>query len=378
MGRQPQDKEGKVPEILAEDTTYRFYSAVSKRIRDAIEQSGMSQREIVAAMESMGLAVNQGSISKLQDYKARDGNKRAPTLSFIHIVYLCKVLNLNLEDIAGISGDPMEERGIIPSDAAYDEKSRALVFDPDKLEFSGYLSDEPFYCYFYPTISSEHSLLCGRLRFTKNKARQRCDAFLEIEARQRRDADGEAVKKLYRGTLIVSIPQRSCYCILSNLEYGEICMINFHHRYFLTQHSLQCRLACAITTSAGENRRPTVHRMLITKNALSDADLKILKPQMRLNTRKIIVPKEEVDRLIQAGELPEQVAALFREGGPVAPMPYYAFDESRIQGMEIETMDRIRAISRLRDASAAPTYCKSSAKADELIFKYLNQMSKAN
>ncbi len=111
MGRQPQDKEGKVPEILAEDTTYRFYSAVSKRIRDAIEQSGMSQREIVAAMEGMGLAVNQGSISKLQDYKARDGNKRAPTLSFIHIVYLCKVLNLNLEDIAGISGDPMEERG---------------------------------------------------------------------------------------------------------------------------------------------------------------------------------------------------------------------------------------------------------------------------
>ncbi len=366
MGRQPQDKEGKVPEILAEDTTYRFYSAVSKRIRDAIEQSGMSQREIVAAMEGMGLAVNQGSISKLQDYKARDGNKRAPTLSFIHIVYLCKVLNLNLEDIAGISGDPMEERGIIPSDAAYDEKSRALVFDPDKLEFSGYLSDEPFYCYFYPTISSEHSLLCGRLRFTKNKARQRCDA------------DGEAVKKLYRGPLIVSIPQRSCYCILSNLEYGEICMLNFHHRYFLTQHSLQCRLACAITTSAGENRRPTVHRMLITKNALSDADLKILKPQMRLNTRKIILPKEEVDRLIQAGELPEQVAALFREGGPVAPMPYYAFDESRIQGMEIETMDRIRAISRLRDASAAPTYCKSSAKADELIFKYLNQMSKAN
>ncbi len=253
-----------------------------------------------------------------------------------------------------------------------------MVFDPDKLEFSGYLSDEPFYCYFYPTISSEHSLLCGRLRFTKNKARQRCDAFLEIEARQRRDADGEAVKKLYRGTLIVSIPQRSCYCILSNLEYGEICMLNFHHRYFLTQHSLQCRLACAITTSAGENRRPTVHRMLITKNALSDADLKILKPQMRLNTRKIILPKEEVDRLIQAGELPEQVAALFREGGPVAPMPYYAFDESRIQGMEIETMDRIRAISRLRDASAAPTYCKSSAKADELIFKYLNQMSKAN
>ena len=137
MGRQPQDKEGKVPEILAEDTTYRFYSAVSKRIRDAIEQSGMSQREIVAAMEGMGLAVNQGSISKLQDYKARDGNKRAPTL-------------------------------------------------------------------------------------------------------------------------------------------------------------------------------------------------------------------------------------------------YYAFDESQIQGMEIEIMDRIRAISRLRDASAAPTYCKSSAKADELIFKYLNQMSKAN
>ena len=106
--------------------------------------------------------------------------------------------------------------------------------------------------------------------------------------------------------------------------------------------------------------------------------MKILKPQMRLNTRKIILPKEEVDRLIQAGELPEPVAALFREGGPVAPTPYYAFDESQIQGMEIEIMDRIRAISRLRDASTAPTYCKSSAKADELIFNYLNQMSKAN
>lgn len=367
-----------VPAVLAEDPTYRFYSAVSARIKEAVNKSGKSQRQIVAEIEKLGLPINQGSISKLTDYKAGDDNKRAPTLSMIHVVYLCRVLGLNIADIMDIAGNPLEEHNVLPPAPSHGGKTQTLVFDPGQQEYFGYLPQEPFYCYFYPTISSEHSMLCGRLRFFENAARHRCDASLELEVEQQLDENGKPITKKYTGTLIVSIPQRSCYCILYNLDYGEICMLNFHHRYFLTRHSLQCRLACAITTSAGENRRPTVHRMLITKNQLSEEELKILKPQLRLNTKRIVVPKEAVDALMKDGELPEEIAMLFGEGRPIEPKPYYAFDESLIQSQEIEVMDRIKAISRLREFSEAPCYNKSSSKADDLIFKYLNQISKAN
>lgn len=372
------DEREEVPAFFAEDPTYRFYSAVSARIREAFERSGKSQRQIAAEIGKLGLPINQGSISKLMDYKAEDGNKRAPTLSMIHVVYFCKVLGLDVADVMDIAGNPLEEHDVLSPGPGHNEKAQTFVFDPSQQEYFGYLLQEPFYCYFYPTISSEHSILRGRLRFFENAPRRRCDASLELEVEQQLDENGQPITKKYTGTMVVSIPQRSCYCILYNLDYGEICMLNFHHRYFLTRHSLQCRLACAITTSAGENRRPTVHRMLITKNELSEEDLKILKPQLRLNTKRIVVPKEAVDALIKDGELQEKVSKLFGEGNQIEPKPYYAFDESQIQSQEIEVMDRIRAISRLREFSEAPCYNKSSSKADDLIFKYLNKISKAN
>lgn len=367
---------------LAEDPTYRFYHMISTRLSDAFASSNMTQQQLADRVAGMGLTITQSAISKIMNYTASPSSKRAPALPMIHVVYLCRALGLKLEDVVENGSGPLEAHSAIPSqlDPEYAENSRTLVFDPSQPEFAGYLTldpKEPFHCYFYPTISSEHTMLHGELTFLENKARRRCDATLALKVMQQLDENKEPIRKRYTGTLIVSVPQRSCYCILSNMEYGEICMINFHHRYFLTKHSLQCRLACAITTSAGENRRPTIHRMLITKNELSEEDLRILKPQLRLNSKRITVPKEDLDRLIDEEVLPAAVADRFKDEKIAAPKEYYSFDESQIQSLEIDFMDRVKAIAQLREASTDLCYNKSSSKADDLIFKYLNQVSKA-
>lgn len=366
---------------LTDDPTYRFYHMISIRLNDAFKSSKMTQQQLAERVSGMGLSISQSSISKIMNYTIPAGSKRAPALPMIHVVYLCRALGLKLEDVIENGSSPLEAHSAIPSplDPEYAENVRTLVFDPSQPEFAGYLTSDPsapFHCYFYPTISSEHTMLHGELTFLENRARRRCDASLVLKVGQQLDENRNPIEKRYTGTLIVSVPQRSCYCILSNMEYGEICMINFHHRYFLTKHSLQCRLACAITTSAGENRRPTVHRMLITKNVLSDEDLRILKPQLRLNSKRITVPEDDLNRLIDAGELPEAVAGQIK-GRIGEPKRYYSFDESQIQSMEIDFMDRVEAIARLREVSTDLCYNKSSSKADDLIFKYLNRVSKA-
>lgn len=253
---------------------------------------GINQCQVVTLCHNEGLKIGQSAVSKILNYSADNNKSRAPTFSLIHVVYLCRVMGLNISQVLPSTSttDTTDTTNPISNltSAGIAQDVHTMVTDPSRIEFKGYISNEPYYCYFFPTISTQHNLLVGTLSFTRNDVKKKCDATLEL-----RHGEKEHDIKRYKGSLIISQPQHTCYCTLSNLEeYGEICMMNFHHRYFLTESGLQCRLASAITTSAGEQRRPTVHRMLITKKKLSEETQELIKAQLLLNSKSIIIAKK--------------------------------------------------------------------------------------
>lgn len=77
----------------------------------------------------------------------------------------------------------------------------------------------------------------------------------------------------------------------------EFCFLMF--RFFKLNFGKQdCRIAEVLSSSsAAEERRPTVLRMLLSKEPIDDKDLKVISPAFSLNYSTIAISKEKLQEI---------------------------------------------------------------------------------
>jgi hypothetical protein len=350
-----------------------FYSEVAGRLRNIIMEKNIKQEDITKKCKDFGLVISQSTISKILKYKEYlDKNRRPPSISLSHVVGICKVLEIETSAVLAIEKKDFNLDAVLKNSDKFKADSskqiESFIFNPEEDAFKGYLGE--YYCYFHPTISTENTLLRGKISFAPDASKKECEAKLTLFTNDR-DHNGEIIKKYYHGRLIISLPQSSCYCVLSSAELGEINMFTFHHRYF---HGSQmyCRLAATVTTSAGDTRRPTMHRMFICRENVMDKlgeDFEILISQLLLHNSEMLIRKDNLP-----SGLPKEIEKLIREETPVTE--YYSFRESKLYDVNIDDFERLKAIFRLRQASASPKYNKIGSKSDEITYHFLRKCNK--
>jgi hypothetical protein len=186
------------------------------------------------------------------------------------------------------------------------------------------------------------------------------------------DENKQTIKKEYNGRLIISKPQTSCYCILSNPRIGEVCMLSFYHRYFFTSE-LHFRLANVLTTSAGDNRRPTIHRMLLSRTSLSEDVKNMVKAGLLLNNSEIIIREDSLDEIKK--ELPPALIKLL-DRGDIQKTQFYCIPEAKIDSINIPREAKAKAILNLRSISIAERNNRIGHKADDVMYDYLSNAVK--
>ncbi len=355
--------------------TYYYYSKITRRLKKVIERQGLSQKEIVERCAALGVKMTQGALSKLLNYEAlydAASKQRNTNLSLAHIVCICKVLSLDLSAVLDLDLENMELDALLDAPVRRDSKAvrQSLVSNPDEYEFTGYTGE--YKTYFYPTISGENKILTGNLSLSKNDGNDYCGARLELDTNQK-DRTGNPIKKEYYGRFLISPHQRAGYCILRNDKLGEINMLLLSHQQFNNQE-LMCKLAACVTTSAGGNQRPTLHRVLISRHALTDQELETIKPQLLLNTDEIQIETSAYEAI--QNRLPQEVRDLVSK--MVRPRSFYCINESLIVNAVDGQREKAEAICLLREHSGAPRYNKVGTKADELVYKYLYQSQGAD
>lgn len=151
-----------------------------------------------------------------------------------------------------------------------------LIVDPAHSQFAGYIQD--YYCYYYPTHSSENKeakLLKGILRLEAKNTY--CKATLTINTNTV-DDNGNINYKVYTGYAAISATVNSMNCIMYSNALCEFCFIMFRH-FKLNFGKQDCRIAEVLSSSsAAEDRRPTVLRMFLSKENIRDEDLKVIAP----------------------------------------------------------------------------------------------------
>lgn len=335
---------------------------VIQKIKQVMDQKSMSQ--VVLANK---IGMGQSTLSKFLAGDTR--------VSLSHIAKICWALEINPGDILSLDQEQLP-RAAATVPYGHSRNSETLITSPAHSAFKGYL--RAFYVYFNSTISSEDIILEGILKFEPSPDTDICTADLVLDTGKKR-ADGTPITKHYTGELIISLSMSACYCTLISPEISEICFLVFHHM-FLFHEELICRLACVSTVSSGGNKRPTIHRMLISRNRLDVSnhksdDFNFVRGQLMLNSSEIYITEKAYANMKHMEEEQlndEEMRALLDEFDALCDKDKVFFvDESKLRNSLYPMDKKLKMITLLRKYSISSKYNKISTKSDEYILNYL-------
>ena len=176
--------------------------------------------------------------------------------------------------------------------------------------------------------------------------------------------------------MIISLPLSTCYISLVNQQIGEISYLTFAHMFVFNSDML-CRMGAVLTTSAGEHKRPTLHRMLISKvefDLKDENDALFLDSQLNLNNKNIILSAKNLENL-EADSNIQQL--LDKVSVDKLKSTYYVIDENQLLSSNMNVADKINAINKLRKYSITDKNNKINDYTNSLLFSYVENKIKS-
>lgn len=169
-----------------------------------------------------------------------------------------------------------------------------IISKSSHIEFSSYFGD--YYCIFNSTDSNDQKLIKGTLHITGDEAGHgQCTAYMTLYDKNNTEI------KWYSGPFFINLHYRTWHCILIGQEKQEICMLTSSHFNSTIEKNL-LNVALVLTTSSGAQKRPTMHRMIISREPIRKADLRLVRAQLRLNSDSITISETDLDNLQKEAE----------------------------------------------------------------------------
>lgn len=344
---------------------------INKRISRNIEylmlRDGYSQNQLIDIFEEYGLEINQGTFSKCQ--KRPENNFHSLPV----ILMCCDIFNVSLEELIkeeiGQNFKIRNDQSIAVnfSKKSQNPQANELLTEINHRAFNGYAGT--YYCYLYPTLSSEKNILTGIIKISGDS--KDCSVTMDLNVPTKHGNDMNSYCKKYEGQLIISNPLQSCYCILKSDKLSEISFLIFRHIY-LNSKQLDCRMSEVLTVSAGESHYPTVHRMFFSREQLKKQDLKLILPMLSMNCSDIILSESDMAALKKEMLIPQEILNQLEK--QVTPKSFYVFKENLFRSIVELSGEKKKIpmyISILRDKALKYRYNKVGKKLDDTIRQLL-------
>ena len=256
----------------------KYETALSKNLSELMKQKNVHESEIIKNSKEMGIPISAGSISDILNKKARPNLKTLIKLSLI--------LDVTVYDLINDSNTTEKEKSSNLNNSVF-------VTDIQSRFFQRYLGQ--YHTYFFPTEeTSQDKLLHGILEIGDFKENGTLKFTLNTKTNQ--DTIENSVKEYY-GKVILSQPMEAIYCILEGIQQVEYSFLALHYQH-LNVKDLSNRMVLALTVSSGSERRPTVHRVYLTKRKLNEEEKMIVMGMLRLNSLEITIPSNIYEKMI--------------------------------------------------------------------------------
>ena len=324
-----------------------------------MESKGLTQTDLKDKCQELGLELSQPSLSRLLN--------GADKPDVFKIAILCKVLNLQPNEV--LSFDSNE--GLKRSDSP-------IISDTNDDRFKGYLGK--YYGYFYSTENND-TIHEGRFDFFADPVTRECRVSFSFET-GKTDTEDEPVCKKYVGTAKINTNLRSICCELTSQNKScDVSYIIFKYHY-MNDQKCECRIGMVVTVCAGLKRLPVAHKLLISRQKLSEADMPFIGGQLKLNDDILLVSKLDYYDFIKDPLLPDSFKQYVDPKNDLftikaSAQTFYSFREDAILDIKsLSPEDKVKVINLLRKYSSAKRCKKVGPKSEDYVFKYL--MNKKN
>lgn len=246
-------------------------------VRKARQRMKMNQSELASQIAlRTGGGFSQKKISDIECGKVK-GHLDMEVLKAFH-----EILHLSDGEIALASpGSETVPRGWL----SVSNQPHLLTNAYDELQ--SYLGK--YYCVFRSTETVKDEFIFCDMDIFLSEDRT-CDVKLELHVHD------IGTTKDYYGKFFINDYYDVCYIILCGSKWREICMM-IAPRFKPSAHSNKFFTPLVLTTSAGTTKRPTVHRMLISRKQLKGDALEFAKSQLMLNSNIIEFSETRLDAL---------------------------------------------------------------------------------
>jgi hypothetical protein len=370
-----------------ENTVNQHNIMIAKKIDAAMKDQKMSQATLIARMSELGVNVAPGTISKIRNFEEKlDKEKSDLELGIkspkvysgfepraIHISAICQVLKLDMNHILSFesSSQPVISQEL--SKPGEVDRSADMISNPKDSAFLGYI-DHTFDFFFLATVTKQRELISGTM--TLSGKNQSCEVKIVISNTEENQAK---FYKEYTGRMVISKQQNACYCTVGNASLSEICSFVFYYRRFHEKDSFKVRLGVATTVSAGDEHRPTCHRVILCKQGVvkSEKQKQFIQSQLRMNRADIIISEKKFNEIATQQNV-ANVLEIIRSDLALQKNAdlYYVINDSNILNLldmypNINKMNLLDALALLRTNSIAHRYNKIGKKVDSLLYEYL-------
>lgn len=340
-----------------------YLKRVCRRLKEAIGLMGITQADVIAKCDNNGFKISKPMLSKML--------KDASGATMMNIAQIAEALGLNLNELCSTRGDVTIT---IPN-----SRQETLITNANDHCFDRYKG--LYYIRMFRTVSYEGDMIGGTLRIEELPGSLDMGVRICIEVNQNYTLNS-TIKKDYIGTVKYSSKMHVLYISATSDELGEDVYLIFPY-LTLSKEDLFCRLGLALVCSAGANKVPTAERVLITKRELTDEEIRYIDGQLLLNNSEIKISKEQFSQLRDGyrGEdkLPDAFKRLFIDDSGelkgAVTKSFYCINEATIRNSDMNFVDQMKSVCLLRKYSDAPRYTKVSTKANELIYRLLNEIN---
>ena len=213
-------------------------------IEQCIEDRNLKQKDVLELCSEKGYTLKQSELSRILGRKT--------TLALYPAIALSDALEIDMSAV--LYPNRWRRR-------KWDIASKSFITDATEQVIRSYLGT--YHMLFHSTDAQEAKKLRGRFVLYSQKGEDGlpyCAALLSLETGEYNE-EGEQRLKRYEGQFFIS-KQGVSYCILVNNENGDLSLIMFRDRLFLSG-KVQSRMGLAMTIAAGEVKHPVVHKLVV-------------------------------------------------------------------------------------------------------------------
>lgn len=253
-----------------------------------------------------------------------------------------------------------------------------LLIETKHSIFDHYIGE--YYCLFYSTDSSNPKTVDAKLTLSSKEVKGINICYAQFSIINK----GKLIKS-YTGQFFVNTHYNTWYCILIGEEKQEVSMLLSSHINSSIESNL-LNVALVLTTSAGSNKRPTMHRMIISREKFSTNKKTTIISQLRLNSDMITISETNLKLIKQQTEskinqlksektkyqyiaLLKCINLIMNDSAIVQKQIYYSFPESFLYDNKQVFPDgknKSFVISKIRDKDNNRYHNKTSSTVQEI------------